>query len=71
MHNTKLAGKIKLAGLNKSQFADKIKVDKSTVTRWISGESQVPGVVYMYLDLFIAYDKLIDTIISNIKSIKQ
>lgn len=70
MQNAKLIEKLKAVGLNKSQFADKIKVDKSTISRWISGESQAPELVYLYLDQVIAYDKLIDTIIGDIQKLK-
>jgi transcriptional regulator with XRE-family HTH domain len=70
MQNAKLKEKLKISGLNKSQFADKIKVDKSTISRWISGESQTPEIVYLYLDQLTAYDKLIDTIIDNLQKLK-
>lgn len=46
-----LEDKLKILGITKSQFADKIGVDPVTVSRWINGERKIPKIVFLYLEL--------------------
>lgn len=55
-----LAGALKAAGWTKKEFAKRAGVHPNTVTAWVMGRREVPGIVVAYLDLIARLRALAD-----------